>query len=198
MEIEKIREVITKEVFGYFGRGDFKSGAKILRKLYLKEYNFLDDLETKRLILVNLSVAEYYSENLEGAKKYIKIIKKEVEENKNYIEDHTDMYCNILNYYIEFFENEITIEEQYEINKFNYKYYKKIGSNIHMNVSLINMCFIDKNYDIIIESIKALHNIKDNSISTIIKEILKKLEGESKEYYNIAIEFLNQEELCIV
>lgn len=198
MEIEKIREIITKEVFGYFGANDFKSGAKILRKLYLKEYNFLDDLETKRLILVNLSIAEYYSGNLEGAKKYIKIIKKEIEENKIYIENHTDMYCNILNYYIEFFENEITKEEQYEINKFNYEYYKKIGSDIHMNVSLINMCFIDKSYDIIIESIKALHNIKDNSISIILEEILKKLEGESEKYYNIAIDFLNQEELCIV
>lgn len=200
MEIEKIREVITKEVFGYFGRGDFKSGAKILRKLYLKEYNFLDDLETKRLILYNLFLAEYRCDNIDGAKKYINIIKKDMENDKEYISTYTDMYCNVLNCYIEFNKDEISEEERYRINQINYKYCKKVENYASMYVFNINMCFIDKDYNGIFESIKALHkmSINDNSIKKVIEDVLNELKENSKEYYDIAIDFLNQEELCVI
>jgi tetratricopeptide (TPR) repeat protein len=183
------------EVFTAFSRNKFDEGKKILKKLYLRYFNNINDLETKRIIEYNLALAEYQTGNKEGAKKYITEIRNEIEKDRNYIELEKINYCRILNLYNETYKEEID-EEDY---RWSYNYiaetYKLIGAYGEYAIAISNIYTLDKNYRKTLELLKEVIKLDDERVGYYSMELLREINDNS--LHNEALELIKKANIKI-
>lgn len=190
---EKIERVIMSKVFPSFsergGKG-FEKGKRILNKLYLQYFNSIDDLETKRLIAYNLALAEYQTDNKEGAKKIITEIKNEVEKDNEYIEAEKVNYGRILNLHNELYKSEMNEDElKGSYNKIA-QVYKEVGAFEEYAVTIANIYTMDKQYNKTLELLKKVIELKDEKVSYYSMELLKEIKDNS--LHNKALDLIKE------
>lgn len=180
--MSKIEREIIEKAFVSFGAEDWKGGLKVLRKLYFQYYNNINDLEIKRLIVFNMALAEHQIKaKSENAKKYIKLIKDEIENDDNfkeYRESHEVEYSRVLSIYLEIFIDNITPEEYKKVNIENARCYRSCNQMGDYYISLANAYSVDKNYIKILRLMRKTLTI-DKKVSYSLKELLSCIDENS-------------------
>jgi hypothetical protein len=190
---DEIEDIIRNKVFiGCFGRGEFKRGKEILRKLYFQYYPILDNFETRRMILYNYIVGERMDTNIESViKKYSEQLKNDMDNEPNYKEMNTKEYCMMLAYYCDTHKKELGDVELISIYTFSYEYYKKIGSEIDMLNAKFNLALIKRDFKIVFEIIKGIHNSNDKIYKAVLSQILNDIKNTSNEIYEQSLKIIN-------
>ena len=182
-----VKNIFNNEIMPLLNMGKYDLAEKKLKMMYLQNYSSLNDLEDKRLIAYNLSWLLAKQGRNEEAKHYLLDLKNEIEQDKIYIEEYENKYCNLLMLYLEV-DQDITKEEYYNTCKMLNDYYKKIHSKEQELITSYNLAVAEGNTD---EINKILIYIKENeNLEFAKKEILSKInnnKGEKdyeKENYN--------------
>jgi len=195
-EIEKIANDVCSQ---YFCTGLFEQGRKILQKLYLKEYYTLDDMVTKRHILYRLIVAERLSDKgtEEAVCKYVKQLKKDMDNTPNYKEKYKGHYIDMMSYYSDCEFIEMSNEELMNYYDYSFNYYKQlyeIDNSVTIYIRMVNMQFniskLQKNFEIILNIIENLHNIPDEKATSTLKQMLCDIENMDKQLYNESLKII--------
>jgi tetratricopeptide (TPR) repeat protein len=194
---KRIEKVIMSEVFTAFSRNKFDEGKKILRKLHLRYFNNINDLETKRIIAYNLALAEYQVGNKEGAKKYISEIRNEVEKDANYIELEKINYCKILNIYNETHKDEMD-EKDYRWT-YNYiaNYYKEIGAYEEYVMAISNIYILDKKFYKLLDFLTEVIKRNDEKVGYYSSELLKAIDENDSSLHSKALKIINEANIKI-
>lgn len=190
-------------VIPYFMQGKYVEGYKELIKAY-NHINKVEDIETKRFILYNMSFCEdeFYKNNIESgdiktanryreeAKKHIKEIKDimELEENEWYLNRHREKYINVISNYRHIFNEDMSTVERLKISKQVYVFYKEIGeNNSDMYMATHNYLFERELYSRCIETLK-LMLVNDEYDDEKLTDILADLKSKNKSAYIEALE----------
>ncbi|MBD7912798.1 MULTISPECIES: hypothetical protein [Clostridium] len=186
---DEIKSTIINEVFQLFSQEKFQEGRILLHRMYLKYYNKITILHTKRILIHNLAWVEDELGEVDSAKIHIKMIRDEIENDIDYIYSNMLDYCLILNLYCEIFKDEISIDEYKEINIFIANYHHESGSIGREYISLTNVYKVDKRWDDILSLIKTLVEFNENEY--FINEILEELAKNDMEAFNKGKKLLN-------
>ena len=103
----------------------------------MENYHELKNLEDKRLIVYNLAWLLAKQNRYDESKFYLLDLKNEMEQDKSYMEEYENKYCNLLMLYIEVDQDIPKEEYKKENGKFTYVvngvnslvYYKKVSLN---------------------------------------------------------------------
>lgn len=163
-----------------------------LKKLYLKEYYKLHDIEDKRLILYNLAVAEKDLKNFESVKLYSKILKDEMDKVPNYKTGDTGcLYARMLMNYTESHKSELSKEELKGYYEFCYKVnekYNDVKENGYLAklIAKFNLSLLNENFNTVLEVVKdVIHN-------NINKQYAEALIGFKNDLKNVDEAFYEQ------
>ena len=168
-----------------------------LKKLYMKLYNKLTDIEDKRLILYNLICAEYENGDLESVRLHSEQLKKDMDM-VNYKKDKPFLYANMLTYYIDSHPN-LSYDKVLEINKFYYDLYKDYddpSSDKYLDClnSKFNLYLFLGNFKAVLEVIKDMLYIQNNTTEykSLYKQMLDDIKNKDIDLYNEVQELENQ------
>ena len=168
-----------------------------LKKLYMKLYNKLTDIEDKRLILYNLICAEYENGDLESVRLHSEQLKKDMDM-VNYKKDKPFLYANMLTYYIDSHSN-LSYDKVLEINKFYYDLYKdydnpKSDKYLDYLNSKFNLNLFLGNFKAVLEVIKDMLYIQNNTTEykSLYKQMLDDIKNKDIDLYNEVQELENQ------
>ena len=153
-----IKERVLEDVFDIWDNKGVEFARDELKKMYLREYSMLTDIEDKRLILHNLAVAEKDSKNgsMESVKQYTKILKEDMDKVPNYKTGETAcLYARVIMNYAESNKNELSKEELKEIYEYCYKVYRKYddkNENGYLTklISKFNLSLINENFNTVL------------------------------------------------
>jgi len=165
-----------------------------LKKMFMTEYPFLkyEEIEEKRLILHNLTVAEIdigkekglKIYEMESVKLYTSILKNEMDKVEGYKEGDTGfLYVGVLNNYTESHKKELTKKELIENYTTCYKIYEKYEKeneygHLYKLIAKFNINLVKGNFSILLNILEELiHNNDD----TEYKRSFNELERELKE-----------------
>ena len=200
---DKVEEIVRDVCNNYFYKGFFDKGREILRKVYLTDYNYLDNMHTKRDLLYRLIVAERRSKNgtEKGVEMYVIQLKQDMDNTLNYKDECASEYLDMMSYYTDCEYIKLTDEELLQYYKLSYDSYKKeyeknksVDSYIRMKIAKFAKAKFQKNFPDVLNLVRDIHKIKDEkAISTMeqmlcdIKELDKQLYEESLTIINSAI-----------
>ncbi|WP_252241599.1 hypothetical protein [Clostridium sp. ZBS18] len=196
---DKIENEIRNKVFiGCFSRQNFDEGKAILYKYYLKYYTRLNHFETQRLILYNLIVAERMTTNNDTAIcNYVKQLKKDMDNIKNYKNEFTGSYCNMLSYYCDCKSINLKKDELLEYYKFSHEYYKSsykenkdVINYIHMKNMEFNIYKVTKNFKKVLNIVRDLHKISHSIAKAVLKQILEDMKTLNIDLYKESVNII--------
>lgn len=162
--MESIGERVKSEVFDLFRKGLFLEAEKMLRQLSF-QLTGGEDTETKRLVLRNLSWVLDKNGNKELSKKYARVIKQIVDNDKSYRETNIEGLCDVMNLYSEFIPEEVTDKEKIDINKVNYEVYCHDLNNLDRSLmALSNIYIYEGNFYDVQYVIETIHSYEGKVI----------------------------------
>jgi hypothetical protein len=180
-----IKQRVLEDVFDIWDNKGVEYARDELKKMYLREYNMLTDIEDKRLILHNLAVAEMNSKikSMESVKLYTKTLKEDMDKIPNYKEENGCLYARVLANYSESHKNELSKKELIEIYEFCYQVYErcddpKDNGYLSKIVAKFNLNLVKKNFNMILDIIKEMLIHNENSQ---YEEILQQFTTNVKE-----------------
>lgn len=177
--MQNIKTIFNREVMPLIDIGKYNLAEKKLKLIYMENYHELKNLEDKRLIVYNLAWLLAKQNRYDESKFYLLDLKNEMEQNKQYVEEYENKYCNLLMLYIEV-DQDITKEEYCNTCKMLNKYYKKIGAKEQELITECNLAIVEKDMDKINEILNYTSN--NRKMNFIRKEILSKI-NKGEEYY---------------
>jgi hypothetical protein len=199
---EEIENTIRSEVFiGCFGTGNFRKGKVILRKLYGQYYPYLNNFETKRLILYNYIVAESMEEdkNEEILCKLIIQLKNDMDTEPNYKENFTGKYLDMMSYYTDCKGIKLSNKELLDYHDFSYNYWKNryesdndIECYMWMQIAKFDKEKLLKNFRNILEIIKDIHTINNKQTVSTEKRMLNEVKKLDEQLYTKALDIINE------
>lgn len=196
---KSIEEIVKKDIFGLWDTVSVERARDELKKLYLKYYNSLTDIEEKRLILHNLCVAEIQSENtsIELVQKCTEILLNDMDDIEGYKEneDTSCKYCEVLNNYIDCRKDYISKDELIILYKQCNDIYEDYCGEQHCITKFsvqFNYNLIIGNLDAVFEIFKSvsIHN-NDLQFKDMEGQFLKEIKMENMDLYSKALNFKN-------
>lgn len=196
---KSIKEIVKKDIYGIWDNISAERARDELKKMYLRYYNSLTDIEEKRLILHNLCVAEMQSENtsIELLQKYTEILLNDMDNIEGYKEDEDSSlkYCEVLNNYIECRKKYMDKNELIVL----YKKCNDIYENYCGEQHCITKFSVQFNYNLIIGNLDTAFKIfesvsihsHDLQFKDMENQILKEMKKENMDLYNKALKFKN-------
>lgn len=192
---QEIRDIVDGEVRGkLFPEGRFNEASVILKKMYMKYYNKLNDTATKYAILYHLALAEYHNNNNEVSKIFIEMIKEELETSFYYTKDLL-RYARVLNLYNETHINEMSNKEYIESYYYIAECYETLNNYSERAVALCNIYRINKEYNKILDLIKQLIELNEENVRYYTMELLKDIKDNS--LHNIGLKLINKSNIKI-
>jgi tetratricopeptide (TPR) repeat protein len=197
---KKVEKIVNDVCTNCFCMGLFDKGREILQKLYLKDYNYLDNIHTRRDLLYRLIVAERRSEKgtEEAVKMYVKQLKYDMDNTPNYKEENLGEYLSMMSYYTDCKGIILNNDELIEYYDCSYKYNKKIyeinkstDSYIKMKIAKFNKARLQKNFSIVLELVKDIHNINDSKAISTLEQMLCDIKELDNKLYKKAFELVN-------
>lgn len=168
-----IKEIVFGDIFEIWDNEGVEFARDKLKKLYLSKYDSLIDIEEKRLILHNLTVAEIEIglekglkvHEMSQVKFYSSILKNDMDNVKGYNEGENGcLYVRVLINYIESHKKEMRKEELIEAYGLCYSIYEKFedkNDNGHLNklIAKFNLNLAKEKFTIVLEVLEdILHN----------------------------------------
>lgn len=177
---KSIKEIVKKDIYGIWDNISVEKARDELKKMYLRYYNVLTDIEEKKLILHNLCVAEMQSKDysIESAQKYTEVLLADMDNTKGYKENEPCEYCKVLNNYIETHKNYISKNELIKLYELcNDIYSKNDDCSIYGNLAKLsiefNLNLIKNNFDTVLNIIEAvLIHIDDINYNDMLNQFI--------------------------
>lgn len=176
----------------YFENQLFDKGRDILRKLYLANYDKLDNINTRYNLLYRLIVAERRCKkpNETAIAMYTIQLKNDMDNIPNYKEKFTGNYLNMMSYYVDCEDIKLSKEELLEYHNFNIEYWKKnyriYKSNenyLWLKQSEFDKELFLKNFGKVLNIVENIHNVSDPQVPSIIKQLVEAIKKTDEELY---------------
>lgn len=167
-----IASLVKNEVFKHFANGEFKEAERMLRKLNLKLTN-QNTTEDYRLVIYNLAWVQDELGLREEAKRNIQRIREIVESDDEFCKNNIENYTKLLGLYVYIYADELTDEENIEINKRKYDiFYNNENYLPEALISKFNIYSLKNNIDGMIDCIESIHNYEVTEENNEMKERL--------------------------
>lgn len=200
---KRVKTMVRNICKEYFSIAKWEIGSKKLRKLYMIEYDKLEDMDVKYILLYKLIYSEYMQKHKNTVYQYLLQLKNDMDNTPDYKEDFTGEYCNMLSVYCDCEEVEITKEERLEYYQFIYDYYKKIyefNNSVDTYIRMINIKFnierIQRNFYHLLKIAKEIHSIANPKAKSTLDQMLCEIKDIDTDLYRQtvnAIGFINQQ-----
>jgi hypothetical protein len=210
---DEVENTIRKVCTEYFYKDLFDKGTDILYKFYLKDYLYLDNINSKRDLLFHLIVGESRRKkpSEEAIEKYSIQLKNDMDNTPNYKVEHLGEYLSMMSYYTECKNIKISKEElleyydisieynkkQYELNKIKDER-KTLNSFIKLKNAEFNKSMLLKNFNNILLIIEELHSLNEMKSISTMRQMLSSIEKLDDKLYKNAMDIIvNTSELCV-
>ena len=199
-----IQQTVKEEIFPMLGEGKIDEAEKKLRRLMLTLTD-KNTTEDHRIVLCNIGRIRYLSGDIENAKYYMGRFKEILEKDDKYIEEYRDRYIDYMNLYSEVYEDDLSIDEQIEINNINLENAIINNDTVRIYTAKANIAFLTKDIEEVENVLMDIHNyeksklIDENKLISaevlndlcnlkieIYKEIKRNFLDYSQEDYNCA------------
>lgn len=199
-----IQQTVKEEIFPMLGEGKIDEAEKKLRRLMLTLTD-KNTTEDHRIVLCNIGRIRYLSGDIENAKYYIGRFKEILEKDDKYIEEYRDRYIDYMNLYAEVYEDDLSIDEQIEINNINLENAIINNDTVRIYTAKANIAFLTKDIEEVENVLMDIHNyeksklIDENKLISaevlndlcnlkieIYKELKEKYPNYAQEDYNYA------------
>ena len=199
-----IQQTVKEEIFPMLGEGKIDEAEKKLRRLMLTLTD-KNTTEDHRIVLCSLSRIKYITGDIENAKYYMGRFKEILEKDDKYIEEYRDRYIDYMNLYAEVYEDDLSIDEQIEINNINLENAIINNDTVRIYTAKANIAFLTKDIEEVENVLMDIHNyeksklIDENKLISaevlndlcnlkieIYKEIKRNFPDYSQEDYNCA------------
>lgn len=173
-----IQQTVKEEIFPMLGEGKIDEAEKKLRRLMLTltDKNCTED---HRIVLCNIGRMRYLSGDIENAKYYMGRFKEILEKDDKYIEEYRDRYIDYMNLYAEVYEDDLSIDEQIEINNINLENAIINNDTVRIYTAKANIAFLTKDIEEVENVLMDIHNYEKSKLidenKLISAEILKGL-----------------------
>ena len=173
-----IQKIVKEEIFPMLGEGKIDEAEKKLRRLMLTltDKNCTED---HRIVLCNIGRIRYLSGDIENAKYYMGRFKEILEKDDKYIEEYRDRYIDYMNLYAEVYEDDLSIDEQIEINNINLENAIINNDTVRIYTAKANIAFLTKDIEEVENVLMDIHNYEKSKLidenKLISAEILKNL-----------------------
>lgn len=173
-----IQKIVKEEIFPMLGEGKIDEAEKKLRRLMLTlmDKNCTED---HRIVLCNIGRIRYLSGDIENAKYYMGRFKEILEKDDKYIEEYRDRYIDYMNLYAEVYEDDLSIDEQIEINNINLENAIINNDAVRIYTAKANIAFLTKDIEEVENVLMDIHNYEKSKLidenKLISAEILKNL-----------------------
>ena len=173
-----IQQTVKEEIFPMLGEGKIDEAEKKLRRLMLTLTD-KNTTEDHRIVLCNIGRIRYLSGDIENAKYYMGRFKEILEKDDKYIEEYRDRYIDYMNLYSEVYEDDLSIDEQIEINNINLENAIINNDTVRIYTAKANIAFLTKDIEEVENVLMDIHNYKKSKLidenKLISAEILKNL-----------------------
>lgn len=173
-----IQQTVKEEIFPMLGEGKIDEAEKKLRRLMLTLTD-KNTTEDHRIVLCNIGRIRYLSGDIENAKYYMGRFKEILEKDDKYIEEYRDRYMDYMNLYAEVYEDDLSIDEQIEINNINLENAIINNDTVRIYTAKANIAFLTKDIEEIENVLMDIHNYEKSKLidknKLISAEILKNL-----------------------
>lgn len=173
-----IQQTVKEEIFPMLGEGKIDEAEKKLRRLMLTLTD-KNTTEDHRIVLCNIGRIRYLSGDIENAKYYIGRFKEILEKDDKYIEEYRDRYVDYMNLYAEVYEDDLSIDEQIEINNINLENAIINNDTVRIYTAKANIAFLTKDIEEVENVLMDIHNYEKSKLidenKLISAEILKNL-----------------------
>jgi len=195
-----VEEEVHKICRDCFSNGKFSEGRVKLYKLYLRDYDKLNNMGTKYNLLYRLLYAEQMEKvkNPSAISKFVQQLKNDMDNTLNYKDNFTGNYCNMLSFYCDCEEIILEKGERLKYYNFIYEYYKdsykfnsSIDTYIRMMISKFNIGRFQSNFPLVLEIIKDVHNVEDPKAKSTITQMLCDVKNMDKQLYIQALLIMN-------
>ena len=165
-----IQQTVKEEIFPMLGEGKIDEAEKKLRRLMLTLTD-KNTTEDHRIVLCNIGRIRYLSGDIENAKYYMGRFKEILEKDDKYIEEYRDRYIDYMNLYAEVYEDDLSIDEQIEINNINLENARIKNDIVRMHTARVNIALLLEDLDQVEDVLMDIH------IDIRNYEISKKVQG---------------------
>ncbi len=173
-----IQQTVKEEIFPMLGEGKIDEAEKKLRRLMLTLTD-KNTTEDHRIVLCNIGRMRYLSGDIENAKYYMGRFKEILEKDDKYIEEYRDRYIDYMNLYAEVYEDDLSIDEQIEINNINLENAIINDDTARIYTAKANIAFLTKDIEEVENVLMDIHNYEKSKLidenKLISAEILKNL-----------------------
>ncbi|WP_195515397.1 hypothetical protein [Paraclostridium bifermentans] len=173
-----IQQTVKEEIFPMLGEGKIDEAEKKLRRLMLTLTD-KNTTEDHRIVLCNIGRIRYLSGDIENAKYYMGRFKEILEKDDKYIEEYRDRYIDYMNLYSEVYEDDLSIDEQIEINNINLENAIINNDTARIYTAKANIAFLTKDIEEVENVLMDIHNYEKSKLidenKLISAEILKNL-----------------------
>ena len=173
-----IQQTVKEEIFLMLGEGKIDEAEKKLRRLMLTLTD-KNTTEDHRIVLCSLSRIKYITGDIENAKYYMGRFKEILEKDDKYIEEYRDRYIDYMNLYAEVYEDDLSIDEQIEINNINLENAIINNDTVRIYTAKANIAFLTKDIEEVENVLMDIHNYEKSKLidenKLISAEILKNL-----------------------
>lgn len=173
-----IQQTVKEEIFLMLGEGKIDEAEKKLRRLMLTLTD-KNTTEDHRIVLCNIGRIRYLSGDIENAKYYMGRFKEILEKDDKYIEEYRDRYIDYMNLYSEVYEDDLSIDEQIEINNINLENAIINNDTVRIYTAKANIAFLTKDIEEVENVLMDIHNYEKSKLidenKLISAEILKNL-----------------------
>lgn len=153
-----IASLVKNEVFKYFTNKEFVKAERMLRKLNLKLTN-KNTTEDYRLVIYNLAWVQDELGLHEEAKRNIQRIREIVETDEEFCKNNIENYTKLLGLYVYIYADELTDEENIEINERKYNiFYNNSDYLPEALISKFNIYSLKNDIEGMIDCIESIHN----------------------------------------
>lgn len=173
-----IQQTVKEEIFPMLGEGKIDEAEKKLRRLMLTLTD-KNTTEDHRIVLCNIGRIRYLSGDIENAKYYMGRFKEILEKDDKYIEEYRDRYIDYMNLYSEVYEDDLSIDEEIEINNINLENAIINNDTVRIYTAKANIAFLTKDIEEVENVLMDIHNYEKSKLidenKLISAEILKNL-----------------------
>ena len=204
-----IDKIIKREFKYIFVNWDLKGYAWVkreLQKMFLKYYYKTNNIESKRLILHNLTVAEISlgtEEDIQLAKKNTEILLNDM--NKvHFNRSHPALYCRVLNNYVETHKDELNYEELTKAYEYIYDLTKKSeviendSGYLSIKIAKFNLYLHKKDLEVlnIIEEI-SIHNNNNTEYIETLTQMINDIKNYMPNYHEESKSIITKQHIII-
>lgn len=191
---KEIDDIIDYDIFKDFDNEKYENGRDKLKKLYMQYYYTTENMKIKWRILFNLIYVEHIlNENHtldQSIKNYTNILKKELDQNQEYVKTCKNNYCDMLSYYIPYNKEILSKDEIIDLYRKSYDIFNNILNEKYTERNFLcminakfNLYLSLKNEEIVLEILNTLSSLHNNQANLMIEDMLKDIKEVNIDLY---------------